>query len=47
MLSDRAKVMGFDGETPLGAIKLAPTWDDNFVTTYKVENYQLEPGVTC
>jgi len=46
-LSERASVMGFDGETALGAIKLAPTWDDNFVTTYKVQNYQLEPGVTC
>jgi hypothetical protein len=46
-LSARARVLGFDGETPLGAIKIAPTWDDSFVTTYKVQNYQLEPGVTC
>ena len=46
-VAERAKVMGFDGETPLGQVKLAPTWDDNFVTTYKVKNYQLEPGVTC
>ena len=46
-VASRARVLGFDGETALGTIKLAPTWDDNFVTTYKVKNYQLEPGVTC
>jgi len=23
------------------------SWDDNFVSTYKVANYQLAPGVTC
>ena len=46
-LSARAKVLGFDGETALGAIRLTPTWDDNFVNTYKVANYQLEPGVVC
>jgi len=22
-------------------------WDDNFVSTYKVANYQLASGVTC
>jgi hypothetical protein len=46
-VASRARVLGFDGETALGAVKLGPTWDDNFVTTYKVANYQLEPGVTC
>jgi hypothetical protein len=46
-VASRARVLGFDGETPLGAITLAPTWDDNFVTTFKVKNYQLEPGVSC
>ena len=46
-LASRARVLGFDGETALGAVKLGPTYDDNFVTTYKVANYQLEPGVTC
>jgi len=46
-VAERARVLGFDGETALGQVKLAPTWDDNFVTTYKVKNYQLEPGVTC
>ena len=46
-LSARARVVGFDGETPLGAVKLSPTWDDTFVSTYKVQNYQLEPGIVC
>jgi hypothetical protein len=46
-VASRARVLGFDGETALGAITLAPTWDDNFVTTFKVKNYQLEPGVSC
>jgi len=45
-LADRARVYGWDGETPLGRLRLA-AWDDNFVSTYKVENYQLAPGVTC
>jgi hypothetical protein len=47
LLAERARVMGFDGETALGMITLAPTWDDNFVATFKVQNYQLEAGVTC
>jgi hypothetical protein len=46
-LSSRARVLGFDGETALGAITLGPTWDDNFVSTFKVANYQVEAGVTC
>ena len=46
-LAGRTRVLGFDGETALGPITLAPTWDDNFVSTYKVANYQLEAGVTC
>jgi len=46
-VASRARILGFDGETALGAVKLGPTFDDNFVTTYKVANYQLEPGVTC
>jgi hypothetical protein len=42
----RARVLGWDGETSLGALRLS-AWDDNFVSTHKVKNYQLEPGVTC
>ena len=47
VLASHARVLGFDGETPLGPVTLGPTWDDNFVSTFKVANYQLEPGVTC
>jgi hypothetical protein len=42
----KARVLAFDGETALGPLKLA-VWDDNFVSTFKVSNYVLEPGVTC
>ena len=42
----KGRVLGFDGETALGPLRLA-VWEDNFVTTYKVANYVLEPGVTC
>jgi hypothetical protein len=45
-LAGRAVVLGFDGETSLGDLKLA-AWDDDFVTTYKVTNYEVAPGVTC
>jgi len=42
----KARVLGFDGETALGPLRLA-VWEDTFVSTYKVANYVLEPGVTC
>jgi hypothetical protein len=42
----KARLLAFDGETALGPLKLA-VWDDNFVSTFKVSNYVLEPGVTC
>ena len=45
-LAARARVLGWDGETAIGSLRLS-AWDDNFVSTYKVKNYQLEPGVTC
>ncbi len=45
-IAARARVLGWDGETSLGPLKLS-AWDDNFVATHKVKNYQLEPGVTC
>jgi len=45
-MAAKTRVLAFDGETPLGAIRVA-VWDDNFVKTYKVANYVLEPGVTC
>jgi len=39
-------VLAFDGETALGPLRLA-VWEDTFVSTYKVANYVLEPGVIC
>ncbi|MBI3637573.1 MAG: hypothetical protein HY216_15380 [Candidatus Rokubacteria bacterium] len=42
----RAQILGWDGETALGSLQLA-VWDDSFVSTYKVANYQLEPGASC
>ena len=42
----KARTLAFDGESPLGSLKLA-VWEDKFVTTFKVSNYVLEPGVTC
>jgi hypothetical protein len=45
-LADVARVLAWDGETSVGALRLT-AWDDNFVSTYKVANYQLAPGVTC
>ena len=42
----RARILAWDGETSLGALRLA-SWDDDFVATYKVSNYQLAPGVSC
>jgi hypothetical protein len=45
-LAARGRVLGWDGETSLGQLRLA-SWDDDFVTTYKVANYQLAPGVSC
>ena len=45
-LAVRARVLGWDGETALGPLRLA-SWDDDFVSTYKVANYQLAPGVSC
>jgi hypothetical protein len=40
------RVLGWDGESPVGALRLA-AWDDDFVFVHKVKNYQLAPGVTC
>jgi hypothetical protein len=45
-LADRAKILGWEGETPRGPIRIA-LYNDEFVATYKVKDYQLEPGVTC
>jgi hypothetical protein len=41
-----ARVLAWDGERPVGPLRLT-AWEDNFVTTYKVNNYQVEKGVSC
>jgi hypothetical protein len=46
VLADGAKVLAWDGETPLGDLRVT-AWDDNFVNTYKLANYEPEPGVSC
>ena len=45
-LAGRARVMAWDGANALGPLRVS-AWEDNFVSTYKVQNYQLEKGVTC
>ena len=45
-LATKARVLGFSGETALGDMRLA-AWDDDFVSTYRVKNYEVAPGVTC
>lgn len=42
----RARVLGFDGEQALGALALA-AWEDDFVSTFTLPNYQPDPGVVC
>jgi len=45
-LADRAKILLWEGETPRGPIRVT-LYTDNFVATYKIKNYQVEPGITC
>lgn len=45
-LAEWARVLAWDGERAIGELKLA-AWDDDFVSTYKIANYQPEPGVSC
>jgi hypothetical protein len=45
-LAGRVRVLGWDGATALGPIRVN-SWDDDFVSTFKVSNYQLAPGVSC
>jgi hypothetical protein len=45
-LAGRARVMAWDGANALGSLNVS-AWEDNFVSTYKVQNYQLEKGVSC
>ncbi len=45
-LAQRARVLGWDGERALGQLNL-PAWEDNFVTTFKLPNYKLDPAAKC
>jgi len=45
-LAARARILAWDGETSLGPIRLT-SWEDDFVSTYKVANYQVAQGVSC
>jgi len=42
----RTVVLGFDGQQALGPVRLR-AWEDNFVRSFQVANYQPTPGVTC
>jgi hypothetical protein len=44
-LAERGKILGWDGETPVGPLRVSLNQDD-FVSTYRVKNYQLASGVT-
>lgn len=45
-LARRARVLGWDGDRPMGPLTFA-AWDDDFVSKFKIKNYQLAPGVSC
>jgi hypothetical protein len=45
-LADASRVLGWDGETALGPLKLT-AWDDNFVAAHKIANHEVDKGVTC
>lgn len=45
-VATHARVLAWDGETPLGLIQISG-WEDSFVATYKVKNYVLAPGASC
>ncbi|HSF02955.1 MAG TPA: hypothetical protein VLA62_08090 [Solirubrobacterales bacterium] len=45
-LAARARILAWDGETALGSMRVR-SWDDDFVATYKVSNYQVAHGVAC
>lgn len=45
-LAEWARVLGWDGELALGPLRVT-AWEDDFVATYRVANYQADPGVNC
>ena len=46
-LAQASHVLGWDGETALGQIRLTTVSEDNFVATFQLTNYELEKGITC
>lgn len=46
-LAGQATILGWDGETPIGRLRIRQVFNDDFVDTYKIKNYQPDPGVTC
>lgn len=46
-LADRAQIRLWDGETSLENLRLTRLVEDDFVSTYKMKNYQPDPRVTC
>lgn len=45
-LAARARVLGFDGETPLGPMQLS-AWDDTFVATHRIKSLEPPAGISC
>ncbi|MGH7277860.1 MAG: hypothetical protein ACREJG_04155 [Candidatus Rokuibacteriota bacterium] len=45
-LAAEARILGWDGETAVGALSLA-AWEDDFVSTHKVSNYEVAQGISC
>lgn len=42
----KMKIYFYDGEKEMGRLPLE-IWDDNFVATYKIPNYEVQKGITC
>lgn len=45
-LTTKARWLAFDGQNELAALPLE-IWDDFFMATFKVPNYEPPPGITC
>ena len=43
---DKMKIYFYDGKSEMGRLPLE-VWEDNFIATYKVPNYEVQKGVTC
>ena len=46
-LAGRSHVRRWDGEVLLGPMALASAWEDDFVSTFAVKDYQPTAGVAC